>query len=180
MRPDIVHAHNFFPLLTPSIYDACIEAGVPVTQTLHNYRTICPGALLMRNGKICESCVVGSPYRAMLHRCCRGSIPGSWAVARMAAYHRKRKTWQTKVDRFIALTEFAKRKFVEAGSPEGKIVVKPNFYSNEGLGNLGMVGISGCRRLTEGLKGSEEWGAFCGAVESGEGSGDFPFSLGRA
>ena len=126
-KPDIVHVHNFFPLLTPSIYDACIEAGVPVVQTLHNYRTICPGALLMRNGKICEKCITGSPYQAILHRCYRNSIPGSWAVARMVAYHRNKQTWQYKVDRFIALTQFGKQKFIEAGFPGKKIVVKPNF-----------------------------------------------------
>jgi glycosyltransferase involved in cell wall biosynthesis len=125
--PDIVHVHNFFPLLTPSVYDACIDAGIPVVQTLHNYRTICPGALLMRNGKICEKCITGSPYQAILHRCYRNSIPGSWAVARMVAYHRKKKTWQHKVDRFIALTRFGKQKFIEAGFPAEKITVKPNF-----------------------------------------------------
>jgi glycosyltransferase involved in cell wall biosynthesis len=134
-QPDIVHVHNFFPLLTPAVYDACNEAGVPVVQTLHNYRTICPGALLMRNGKICEKCITGSPYQAVLHRCYRNSFPGSWAVARMVAFHRKKKTWQNKVDRFIALTEFARHKFIEAGFPANKIVVKPNFYDCKGGGS---------------------------------------------
>lgn len=131
IKPDIVHVHNFFPVFTPSIYYACAENGVPVIQTLHNYRTICAGALLMRNGKICENCITGSPYQAMVHRCYRNSVFGSWAVARMVAYHRKNKTWQNKVDRFIALTEFAKQKFIEAGFPERKIAVKPNYYSDD-------------------------------------------------
>lgn len=130
-KPKVVQVHNFFPLLTPSVYDACIEAGVPVVQTLHNYRTICPGALLMRDGKICEKCICGSPYHAVLHRCYRKSSLGSWAVARMVAYHRKKQTWQNKVDRFIALTQFGKQKFIEAGFPENKIMVKPNFYNQE-------------------------------------------------
>lgn len=129
-QPDVVHVHNFFPLLTPSIYDACKKAGVPVVQTLHNYRTICPGAMLMRDGQPCEECVSGSPYRAVVHRCYRGSLLGTLAVARMVASHRLRGTWLDKVDSFIALTEFAKSKFVQAGFPAEKIVVKPNFVDS--------------------------------------------------
>jgi glycosyltransferase involved in cell wall biosynthesis len=125
--PDIVHVHNFFPLLTPAIYDACRDAGVPVIQTLHNYRTICAGGLLMRAGRPCEDCVTGSPYQAVLHSCYRGSRLGSLTVARMVAFHRKHRTWSTKVDRFISLTKFAKKKFIDAGFPEKLIVVKPNF-----------------------------------------------------
>ena len=127
LGPDIVHVHNTFPLLTPSIYDACREAGVPVVQTLHNYRNICANALLMRNGRPCEDCIGGSPYQAVLHRCYRGSRMGSLAVARMIDVHSRKGTWNTKVDRFIALTEFAKAKFIEAGFRETQIAVKSNF-----------------------------------------------------
>jgi glycosyltransferase involved in cell wall biosynthesis len=127
-EPNVIHVHNFFPLLTPSVYDAAIKMEIPLVQTLHNYRTICPGALLMRNGKICEKCITSSPYHAIRHRCYRNSILGSWAVARMVAHHRNKLTWQNKVDCFIALTRFGKQKFVEAGFPAKKIVVKPNFY----------------------------------------------------
>lgn len=131
-RPDVVHVHNFFPLLTPAIYDACRQAGTPVVQTLHNYRTICPGALLMRDGKPCEDCIQGTPYHAVLHGCYRGSRLGSLAVARMVDAHRRWGTWTGKVDRFIALTQFAKEKFVDAGFPSQKITVKPNFVENAG------------------------------------------------
>jgi len=124
---DLVHIHNLFPILTPSVYDACVEAEIPVVQTLHNYRTICPGSLLMRDGKVCEKCVTGSPYQSVLHGCYRDSQIGTLAVARMVNYHRKSNTWNTKVNRFIALTEFAKAKFVEAGFDPKKIAVKPNF-----------------------------------------------------
>jgi glycosyltransferase involved in cell wall biosynthesis len=125
--PDIVHVHNFFPLLTPAAYDAILEAGVPVVQTLHNYRTICAGALLMRAGKPCEDCVQGSPYQAVIHGCYRGSRLGSLAVARMVNYHRKKRTWSNKVDLFIALSEFARQKFIAAGFPADRIAVKSNF-----------------------------------------------------
>jgi glycosyltransferase involved in cell wall biosynthesis len=129
-KPDLVHVHNFFPLLTPSIYDACIDKGIPVVQTLHNYRTICPGALLMRDGNICEKCITGSPYNAVIHRCYRDSIMGSFAVSRMVDYHRKNRTWETKVNRFIVLTDSARDKFIEAGFPKNKIIVKPNFTAD--------------------------------------------------
>jgi glycosyltransferase involved in cell wall biosynthesis len=126
-QPEVAHVHNFFPLLTPSIYDACLEAKVPVVQTLHNYRTICAAGLLMRDGKPCEDCIEGTPYQAVLHGCYRDSRLGSLAVARMIDVHRRRGTWTEKVDRFIVLTEFSKNKFVEAGFPSAKIAVKPNF-----------------------------------------------------
>ncbi|VAX24658.1 Glycosyl transferase, group 1 [hydrothermal vent metagenome] len=126
-RPDIAHFHNTLPLITPSVYYACHAQGVPVVQTLHNYRLICPGALLLRNGKICEDCLTGSVYKSVAHRCYRGSAPGTYAVARMIDYHRKRGAWKNKVDRFIALTNFARAKFVEGGLPAEKIAVKPNF-----------------------------------------------------
>lgn len=127
INPDIVHVHNFFPLLTPSIYDACIENNTPVVQTLHNYRMMCPGALLMRDGHICEDCIDGSAYQAAIHGCYRSSRMSSFFLARMVQYHRRKKTWRNKVNRFIALTDFAKEKFIQAGFPENKITVKPNF-----------------------------------------------------
>jgi len=126
-KPDVVHVHNFFPQISPSIYDACIDAAIPVVQTLHNYRLICPGAMLMRQGNICEQCITGSPYQAAWYGCYRGSKLGSFVVAHMVAQHRKQGTWQHKVNRFIALTEFAKSKFVAAGFPADKIAVKANF-----------------------------------------------------
>jgi glycosyltransferase involved in cell wall biosynthesis len=128
-RPDIVHVHNFFPLLTPSIYDACQDAGVPVVQTLHNFRMICPGALLLRKGMICEECISGNVYRAAVYRCYRRSFFGSLAACRMVEYHRRHNTWREKVDGFIALTDFARDKFIRAGFPADKITVKPNFLN---------------------------------------------------
>lgn len=130
-QSDIVHVHNFFPLLSPAVFDACQEAGVPVVMTLHNYRLICPGALLMRNGRVCEQCISGSAYQAVRYGCYRGSRLGTSAVARMVEYHRRHRTWHEKVDRFIALTEFARQKFIAGGLPADKIVVKPNFCSQK-------------------------------------------------
>lgn len=150
-RPDVVHVHNFFPRLTPSVYDACLEAGIPVVQTLHNYRIVCPAALLLRDGAPCEDCLVGSPYQAVVHGCYRGSRAASFATARMVAYHRRKLTWQTKVSRLIALTRFAKSKFVESGIPEHCIAVKPNSVPDSGYtpGGVDRKGALFVGRLSE-------------------------------
>ena len=134
-KPDIVHVHNFFPLLSPSIFDVFRNFGIPVVQTLHNYRTICPGAYLLRDGNVCEECLTGSAYQSVIHRCYRGSRIGSLAVANLVQTHRKRKTWREKIDNFIALTEFSKEKFIQAGLPSERIHVKPNFLQQDpGIG----------------------------------------------
>jgi len=132
MRPDIVHVHNTFPLLTPSVYDACADAGVPVVQTLHNYRLGCINGLLLRNGDVCEKCWTGSPYWGALHACYRDSTFGSLAASVAYARHRRADTWNTKVTRFIALCEFAAKKFEAFGIDPEKIVVKPNFAEDPG------------------------------------------------
>jgi glycosyltransferase involved in cell wall biosynthesis len=125
-RPDVVHVHNFFPRLSPSIFDACRDAGVPSVMTVHNFRLTCSSAFLFRDGHICEDCVRGTAYNAVLHGCYRGSRAGSAVLASMIAYHRRVGTWQTKVDRFIALTEFSRAKLIEAGLPADRLVVKAN------------------------------------------------------
>lgn len=133
-NPDIVQVHNVFPRLTPAIYDACAEAGVPVVQTLHNFRVSCSSGLFLRENKVCEKCLGGSPYWAVRHRCYRGSLLGSLAVAHMIDKHQRSGTWSNKVDLFFALSEFAKGKFIAAGLPEERIVVKSNFGIDPGPG----------------------------------------------
>lgn len=124
--PDIVHFHNFFPMLSPSVFDACLNSGVPSVWTLHNYRISCANGLLFRDGAPCEDCVGRAPISAIRHRCYRGSLAGSAVVAGMIGWHRSFKTWETKVARFIALTEFGRNMAVKAGIPSEKIRVKPN------------------------------------------------------
>lgn len=126
-RPEIVHVHNFFPLLSPSIFDACADAGVPTVWTLHNFRVACANGVLLRDGRPCEDCVGRFPWAAIRHRCYRDSLPGSLSVAAMIGWHSLANTWNTKVTRFIALTDFAREIFIRAGLPAEKIVVKPNF-----------------------------------------------------
>ena len=128
--PDVVHVHNFFPLLSPSVYDACRDAGVPVVQTVHNYRLGCLNAILLRNGKVCEDCLgKRMPWPGIVHGCYRGSRAQSAATAAMLAVHWLRGTWQERVDAYIVLTNFQKEKMVQAGLPREKIYVKPNYIS---------------------------------------------------
>ena len=127
-RPDIVHVHNFFPLLSPSIYDACQQYRIPVVQTLHNYRLICPKAMLFRDNQLCEVCV-GKPFalQGIRSGCYRGSRSQTAVVAAMLALHTARGTWRNQVSAYIALTDFQKQKLIQGGLPAHKIHVKPNF-----------------------------------------------------
>jgi glycosyltransferase involved in cell wall biosynthesis len=126
LRADIVHIHNFFPLLTPAVHVGAAAAGAAVVQTLHNYRLLCANAMFLRRGRVCEDCVKGGRHNAVVHRCYRGSIAGTLAVVQMQA-QAERRIWATCVHRFIALTEFSRAKFIEGGLPPGRIVIKPNF-----------------------------------------------------
>lgn len=132
-RPDLVHVHNFFPLLSPSIHDAVHEAGLPLVQTLHNYRLICPGALLLRDGAPCELCVERRvKWPAIRHGCYRGSPAASAAVATMTGLHHALGTFRRKVDRFIALSPTAARQFVRGGLPPDRVTVIPNAVDDPG------------------------------------------------
>jgi glycosyltransferase involved in cell wall biosynthesis len=127
-RANIVHFHNTFPMLSPAVYDAARSGGAAVVQTLHNYRLMCPSAIFFRDGHVCEDCQGRSvPWPGVLHKCYRDSYAASAVSATMLAFHRARGTYRHDVDAYIALTEFARGKFVDAGLPVEKIIVKPNF-----------------------------------------------------
>lgn len=132
-RPDILDVHNFFPLCSPSVYYAARRLGVPVAQTLHNYRLLCPGANFYRNGTACEDCANRLvPWPGVLHACYRGSTLETGAVAMMLTAHKLMRTWSRMVSVYFVPSEFAKRKFVENGLPESLMVVKPNFVADPG------------------------------------------------
>jgi glycosyltransferase involved in cell wall biosynthesis len=135
-RPDVAHFHNTFLMISPAAYYVCKEEGVPVVQTLHNFRLLCPAATFFRDGRICEDCLGKAvPWPGVIHACWRGSRAGTALVSTMLAVHRLLKTWQEQVDVYIALTEFARQKFIEGGLPAEKMIVKPNFvYPDPGPG----------------------------------------------
>jgi glycosyltransferase involved in cell wall biosynthesis len=126
-KPDVVHVHNTWAMISPSIYSACLEAGVPVVQTLHNYRLLCPVGTFFRNGKICEECMDHSMWRSIRYGCYRESRVHTAGVGLMLAVHRRRHTWRREITSYIVLTEFARQKFIQGGFPEEKLFVKPNF-----------------------------------------------------
>jgi glycosyltransferase involved in cell wall biosynthesis len=133
-RPDVAHFHNTFPLISPSAYAACRDNGVPVVQTLHNYRLICANALLLREGRPCEACVGTSLLPALRYRCYRGSLPATGAVVWMLARNRRRGTYRHLVDRYIALTDFAAGRLIAGGLPAERMSVKPNFLDAPPIG----------------------------------------------
>ncbi len=127
-RPDVVHCHNTFPLISPSAYYAAKAENVPVVQTLHNFRLICPSGNLLRNGKVCEDCLTKPlPWPSVAHACYRKSRLVTGAVAAMLTVHRSLGTWSQMVDVYITLSEFARTKFILGGLPAEKVVFKPNF-----------------------------------------------------
>jgi glycosyltransferase involved in cell wall biosynthesis len=133
---DVLHVQNFFPLLSPSVYYAARKHGVAVVQTLRNYRLLCPNVYFFRDGRVCEDCIGKVfKYPGVLHACYRGSRMATAAVAAMTAFHTLKGTWLNAVDLYIALTEFTRDKFIEAGFPPEKLVVKSNFvYPDPGCG----------------------------------------------
>jgi len=131
VKPDIAHFHNTFMLISPSVYYACAEMGVPVVQTLHNYRLLCPNAYLFRNGAVCEDCInLKNLLPGVFHKCYRNSYAQSAIVAGMLGIHRLIRTWKNRIDLYISLTEFARQKFIQGGLPAEKIIVKPNFVAS--------------------------------------------------
>lgn len=129
-RPDIAHCHNFLPLVSPAAYYACKSAGVPVVQTLHNYRLLCPAGTLFANGQRCERCS-RSAVNAVRLGCYRNARLQSAAVSLMLGTHRLRGTWKRSVDAYVVPSAFCRDYFVAAGLPQRKVHLKPNFLAHD-------------------------------------------------
>jgi glycosyltransferase involved in cell wall biosynthesis len=137
-RVEVAHFHNTFILLSPASYYAARRAGAAVVQTLHNYRLLCPSATFLRDGKPCEDCLghlVAWP--GVQHACYHGSRKTTAGIAAMLSLHRAAGTWRNAVDAYIALSEFARPRFVKGGLPASRIFVKPNFIPDPGMGRAG-------------------------------------------
>jgi glycosyltransferase involved in cell wall biosynthesis len=129
-RPDVLHLHNPYPLLSPWVVRTAHQHGVPVVQTVHNYRQVCSSGLYFRDGHNCQDCrgkAFGWP--AVAHKCYRGSAAQSALMATTLAVHRS--TWKS-VDRYIALTDRIAAHLLDYGIPADRIVVKPNGLPDPG------------------------------------------------
>lgn len=126
-RPDVVHIHNLFPNLSPAVLRAAGDvASTAVVMTLHNYRSMCLPATLLRDGEICEACVGKVPWRGVAYRCYRDSLPGSAALAASLVVHRRLHSFD-RVRVFLAISRFVRDQHVTAGLPADRMAIKPNF-----------------------------------------------------
>lgn len=132
-RPDLVHVHNTFPLISPAILPAALEAGVPVVATLHNYRLICPSGQLFRDGRACTECVGRTPLPAVRHGCYRGS---RLATVPLAVHHVVgQRVWWNAVNLFFCISDGQRNALIAGGLPATRLVVKYNPVPDLGTGS---------------------------------------------
>ena len=138
-RPDVVHVHNVFPLISPSILPECKKASVPVVMTVHNYRLVCPTGLHMIGGTVCEKCRHGKEFWCAIKNC-TGSFAKSLGYSIRNYVARKRRFFLDNVDVFVVLSEFQRQRFIQDGIDAARIAVVPNMV---GVDNDGMPGLNG-------------------------------------
>lgn len=131
-QPDVVHVHNTWFAMSPAVITAASRHSPAVVMTLHNYRITCGNSLLFRDGHPCEECVGSHPWHAVQHACYHGSRPRSAVAAATIALNARRRTWLEDVDLFLALTPFARSRFIAAGLPGERIEVVPHRVHDPG------------------------------------------------
>ncbi len=129
-KPDLAHVHNVFPMLSPSVYVALRRNSVPVIQTIHNYRFLCPNGLFYVNGRVCEACQEKGYWEAVRNRCMHGSMATSALYAAAVAWGWRGGAFRSCIDRYIALNTFVSGKLVAAGVPNEKIRICGNFVDD--------------------------------------------------
>lgn len=126
-KPDVVNIHNLYPFISPAALFECKKAGVPVVMTVHNFRLICPTGLFMRDGKPCETCLEKGAEWSCIKYNCEHSMLKSVGYTLRNVYARRTEAYKKNVDRFACITDFQRRKLIEAGYDADKITVIPNF-----------------------------------------------------
>ena len=135
-RPDVVHLHNTFPMVTASAIRAANVAGVPVVATLHNFRLVCPSGTLYRDGRVCDDCVGRVPWPSVRHGCYRGSRPAT--VPLTVAMVANRRRWWHGVETFFCISAAQRRTLIAAGMPAERLVVKHNFVPEPRVARSGV------------------------------------------
>lgn len=130
IKPDIVHIHTFFPLLSPSILYAAKRCHVPVVVTLHDTRFICPCATSLRGMELCNECGDGHYFRMCKYGCFKGSKAQSLIVAGIFKYHRNRRTFYNQIDKYICLNDNQIKLLESIGFSKDKITKKYNFVTD--------------------------------------------------
>lgn len=130
-KPDIAHIHNVFHAISPAVYGLIASQGIPIVQTLHNFRLFCIRGTFERDGQICERCLGHSLWQGAVLKCYRGSLTASSLLATSLQLHRTLGTFTKSVQQYVVLNEFCRRKFLECGVPEAKLAIKPNFIDIE-------------------------------------------------
>ena len=132
---EVLHCHNLFARLSPSVYYSAKKLKIPVVQTLHNYRLICPSATMFRQGNVCDECVGRFPLSSLKYSCYKSSYAATGGLSLMLGVHRVLGTWRNQVNQYVAVSEFVKGMYIRGGLPEERIVVKPNFLEHDpGIG----------------------------------------------
>ena len=134
-QPDVVHIHNTFPLLSPSVIAACADVGVPAVATLHNYLMVCPSGTLYRDGGVCTDCTGRLPLPAVLHGCYRGSRMATVPLAVNMIANRRR--WWSQIARFFCISDAQRNILIQAGMPAQRLAVKHNFADDPNVRRTG-------------------------------------------
>lgn len=135
---DVMHCHNTFPIISPAAYYAAKSLNIPVVQTIHNFRLLCPNGVFYKNGSICEECLEIGLGKSISNKCYRSSKLGTIVVASMLKFHRVVDTYNKKVDKYITLTDFNKNKLAKIVNEE-LITIKPNFVHCDKVDNTKQV-----------------------------------------
>ena len=155
LRPDIVHVHNTFPLLTPAVFAACADARVPVVHTLHNHYLFCARGTCDRGGRPCTLCLdTRNPWHAVRFGCYNDSRAKSLPVVRMIRRSWLDGSYARHVSGFVALSEDGRARFLRAGLPPERLYVKPHFLPDPGPpgdapGDAPRAGVLFVGRVTE-------------------------------
>ncbi len=169
-RPDVVHVHNTFPLLSPSVFEACFRERVPVVVTLHNYRPMCPTGELFRDGAVCHDCAGRLPVPAVRHGCYRGSSLATLPLAASTVVNRRR--WREKISAYVCISESQRQILRPLGLPEERVFVKTNLIpalvGSPGHERRGIIVFTGRIAKAKGVDVlMEAWDRYSGAPTGG-------------